>query len=544
MGIVANYATDHPWLVAISAGAAVHVTVFIKGEWHMQAPWLATILLGTFAAALTTDLYRPHFHPLSLFSIVATFYIGLLTSIVIYRLFFHKLHRFPGPFGAKISKLWHTLHCLDSRQHIYLHSLHKKYGSIVRTGPRELMIITPDIFELLDDPRNQSHKTDWYDLLRPAKAVISERDPAIHNKRRKIWDKALNAASLAEYKPLLNNHVQKLLDNIDESSAGGKPVLANDVFYWFAFDVVSELALGKTFGMQEERKWHQSTLHLRSGMGLLGIASSVPWLARVAFAYVPNFPVIRDWFALQDFLKEKMTERVHRGLVGKDIAEHFIESVGEENKWTEEDWQWVHGDGMNVLIAGSETTAATITFLFSQLAKDKALANRLHRSLEHTEATDLKALRENELLNGIINETLRLYPALPSAAYRETLEDGLKVGDTWIPGGTKIIAPRYSVARLEAAFPDAESFIPERWMDKPELVPWPKAFAPFATGRYSCVGRQLALNEIRMTTASIIQKYAVALAPGEDGEAVISEMKDQMAVFPGPLRLAFSRRED
>lgn len=81
-------------------------------------------------------------------------------------------------------------------------------------------------------------------------------------------------------------------------------------------------------------------------------------------------------------------------------------------------------------------------------------------------------------------------------------------------------------------------------MDEPELVRYPKAFAPFAAGRYSCVGKQLALNEIRMVTASLVQRFRVSLAPGEQGTAVFEDMKDQMAVFPGPLRIAFVKRGD
>lgn len=213
------------------------------------------------------------------------------------------------------------------------------------------MIVKPEIFDLIDDPRNQSHKTDWYDLLRPAKAVISERDPKLHGRRRRLWDKALNPTSLTEYKPLIEAHMKTLLSNVEDGKLNQRDIKANDIFYWFAFDLVFELALGKSFGMQQEKCWHKSTLQLRNGMGLLGIASPVPWLARIAFAFCWNFPVVRDWSGLQAFLKNKMTERVDRGMDRKDIAQHFID-VAEEGGWTKEDWRWLHGDAMNVLIAG------------------------------------------------------------------------------------------------------------------------------------------------------------------------------------------------
>lgn len=91
-----------------------------------------------------------------------------------------------------------------------------------------------------------------------------------------------------------------------------------------------------------------------------------------------------------------------------------------------------------------------MVFLFAELAKNEGLVDRLFHEIKDTYPSDLEALRNAKLLNGIINETLRLYPALPSAAYRETLPEGLIIGDVYVPGGTKIIAPRYSVARRKS----------------------------------------------------------------------------------------------
>lgn len=57
-------------------------------------------------------------------------------SAIIYRLFFHRLRRFPGPSGAKISRFW-TVRLVKSsnfKYHVELEKLHRKYGDFVRTG--------------------------------------------------------------------------------------------------------------------------------------------------------------------------------------------------------------------------------------------------------------------------------------------------------------------------------------------------------------------------------------------------------------------------
>lgn len=62
--------------------------------------------------------------------------LSLWTSILVYRAFFHPLKNFPGPFGARLSKLWSLNKVLETNIRWYrtLDELHQKYGDFVRTG--------------------------------------------------------------------------------------------------------------------------------------------------------------------------------------------------------------------------------------------------------------------------------------------------------------------------------------------------------------------------------------------------------------------------
>lgn len=64
-----------------------------------------------------------------------SFHASLFSSIVIYRLFFHRLHRFPGPFGAKLSRFY-ALKLSAKHVQYYKESakMHSQYGDFVRTG--------------------------------------------------------------------------------------------------------------------------------------------------------------------------------------------------------------------------------------------------------------------------------------------------------------------------------------------------------------------------------------------------------------------------
>ncbi len=116
---------------------------------------------------------------------------------------------------------------------------------------------------------------------------------------------------------------------------------------------------------------------------------------------------------------------------------------------------------------------------------------------------------------------------------------------------------------VESCFEQATEFIPERWYSKPEMVKNKKAYAPFSlglplfhpsltqiatdeniSGRYGCIGKNLALQELRCVTALLESKYDVSFPPGEDGRSVEQDTRDQFTSNPGELRVVFRGRDN
>ena len=124
--------------LAATAGFASHLLYFIRGEHHMTAP----ILFYTYISlAATVFVYQSQISGHAYVQagqasaiVIGAYALPLFASIVIYRVFFHRLSSFPGPFLARITKLWHVYHVRHSQNHQFLSDLHKQYGPIVRTG--------------------------------------------------------------------------------------------------------------------------------------------------------------------------------------------------------------------------------------------------------------------------------------------------------------------------------------------------------------------------------------------------------------------------
>jgi len=69
------------------------------------------------------------------------------------------------------------------------------------------------------------------------------------------------------------------------------------------------------------------------------------------------------------------------------------------------------------------------------------------------------------------------------------------------------------------------------------------AYIPFGSGAYACIGKQLALMEMRLTIAQLMLKFNVSFAPGFDGRVLMKESKDWFTWGVADLNLVFRRRD-
>ncbi|KAK4868972.1 hypothetical protein LT330_006581 [Penicillium expansum] len=441
---------------------------------------------------------------------------------------------------AAVTKLWHVWKCRDSRGHLVLQAWYEKYGEFVRTGPSEITIFHPEAYEAMDGPKNRNTRSDWYDLLYPRISSIFTRDRQLHHERRKMWEQALSRKALVQYHRRVVEKVRTLQRLV--ALGQSRPVLINELMYFFAFDSMGDFAFSEDFGMMRNKRWHSSIAMLRSALTLLGPFSPAIWIPRLGFAFIPSLWKVRHWFHMLEFCDQCMARRIKKTLSDRDIASWFIEDhVKRGSDPTRA--RWLSGDTATLVVAGSDTTAPSLTLLFYFLARYPMHADKIYEEIHRVDRENPTALATLPHLTGTINEAMRLLPAVLTFSSRVTPPEGLMIDGTFIPGNTKICAPRYTIGRLETAYVYPHEFIPERWYSQPEMIKDKRAFAPFGVGRTSCVGRHLALAQIRLVTAALVFHYRIKFAPGENnGEAVERDMKDQLTAQPGACWLVFEGR--
>lgn len=122
-------------LLAIASGIMMHTMVFRIGEWDTASPSIVVAYASVISAAtfLSTSQFSIPFMEIA--QAVAYHVGGLFVSMLIYRHFFHRLSKYPGPFLARLTTFYITARSMK-KLHLFeeVRSLHAQYGDIVRLG--------------------------------------------------------------------------------------------------------------------------------------------------------------------------------------------------------------------------------------------------------------------------------------------------------------------------------------------------------------------------------------------------------------------------
>lgn len=182
---------------------------------------------------------------------------------------------------------------------------------------------------------------------------------------------------------------------------------------------------------------------------------------------------------------------------------------------------------MNLLVAGRDTTASLLTFAVYMLSQHPDVLRRLREEIVAQVGPSgqptYEDFRNMKYLRAVLNETLRLYPPVPTnlrVSKRATLIPSRSPGSKpiYIPQETRIPFTVMVMHRREDLWgPDVLEFDPDRFLDErlqKYLTPNPFIFLPFNAGPRICLGQQFAYHEASFFLVRFLQNFStISLAP-------------------------------
>ncbi|MFD0407922.1 cytochrome P450 [Kitasatospora sp. NPDC127116] len=198
----------------------------------------------------------------------------------------------------------------------------------------------------------------------------------------------------------------------------------------------------------------------------------------------------------------------------------------------------VRDEAVSLLLAGTETTATTLAWLFHELARRQDLQDELSeevRAVAGDGAVSLEDLPRLERTGHAISETLRLHT--PNWILMRRAVAPLHCGGALLAPGAEILFSPAALHRSPQLHPDPLRFDPERWR-RPGNPARPGLFIPFGAGRHKCVGESFARAEMLVIAATVLARLRLRTATA----APVRESATAATVRPrGPLLVAEPR---
>lgn len=216
---------------------------------------------------------------------------------------------------------------------------------------------------------------------------------------------------------------------------------------------------------------------------------------------------------LHDFSFQIIKERrefLANGGEANDVLSRFIQMKDDDGKPFSD--TYLRDVVLNFILAGRDTTANTFSWLTYYLTQFPEIQNKVIAEIDQVlkgNDPDLESVKDLSYLHCVVHEALRLSPPVPVELKFAVKDDTLPSGHVINKGDIVAFLP-FIMNREPEMFSEPEEFRPERWM---ELSPSPFEFPTFNAGPRMCLGKQMAILEVKTLMAMILQKFRVALKP-------------------------------
>ncbi|KAI9146737.1 NADPH--cytochrome P450 reductase [Paramyrothecium foliicola] len=454
----------------------------------------------------------------------------------------------------------------------HLAKLHKD-NPVLRTGPNSLAFGRVSAIKDIYGHGTPCIKDESYVLTAGSHYHLADViDKADHSRKRRVLSSAYALKNLENWEHKVADKVRRMITQIDKQCTDPmtekfpQPQDATvDLRMWFNFfslDAIADIGLSEKLGLLDrghdrvdaqnkdgsifEANLRESLYPTARKQSLLlwsyehyklldKLSNIIPFYRRMSESS-------KGWDAI---VLRRANLRLERYRAGEKLDDFFQALMEDKNgKLQDLEWGEIVAEVNIMMNAGSVTTAIAITNVIYQLLRNPETLEKVRREVDDALEPDeiiapYDKVKHLPYLRACLDESLRLFPPTPQGLGRKTPPEGLCIMGHYVPGNTSVSISALVAHRDETAFPEAEKFIPERFLGEKgkELQ---SAFLAFSAGARGCIGRNISYLEQAVLVASVIHRYDFALP--RDFELQRLETMNHI-LGPMPVK-AWRRRQD
>ncbi|KAL6796474.1 cytochrome P450 [Trichoderma sp. SZMC 28012] len=475
--------------------------------------------------------------------------LGYTFCNVIYNLFLHPLHEYPGPWLWAVSDIPYSLVSKSGNAHKKMLQIHVKYGPVVRVGPNTVFYSHPDASKEIRGHRKGNrveHLKDPY-LHSGNQSNVIGANRENHIRYRRSLAHGFSHQAMLDQEPIINKYIDTLLTELKTQCANQEKV---DVVRWYnytTFDIIGDLAFGEPFYCLEKSDYHPWVALIFSGIkniSFISVCSKHGALGTMlALLLVPK-DLPAKGTEHRRLSIEKTRRRLDSGSSRPDFMTAMTTTRGSPEELT---FNELASNASLLIAAGSETTATALSaatyYLGLYPETFGKLAAEVRSAFRSEEEINLTNVQHLNYLQAVIDEAMRLFPSAPGTQPRIISPGGDTIVGRHVPAGTIVGVWQWVNHHNPAHFHEAESFIPERWLGDVRFENDKRdAFMPFSVGPRNCIGRNLAYAEMRLILARMVWNFDIELSE----ESIGWDMKSKVYMLweKGPIYVHLTKRQE
>ncbi|KAK6775378.1 hypothetical protein RDI58_026379 [Solanum bulbocastanum] len=430
----------------------------------------------------------------------------------------------PGPIGLPFIG---NLHQFDSlAPHIYFWKLSKKYGKIFSF---KLTSHVPIIVVSSVKLAKEVLKTQ--DLVFCSRPSLVGQQKLSYNghdigfapyndywrEMRKIC--VLHLFSLKKvqlFNPIREDEVSRMINKIYQQVGNSQVTNLSNLMISLNSTIICRVAFGVRFDEEahERKRFDYIMAEAQAMLASFFVSDFFPSLSWIDKLTGLTDKLEKNFKDLDDFYEE-LIEQHHnpnrpKSMEG-DIIDLLLQLKKEQLTPTDLSLEDIKGILMNVLLAGSDTSAAVVVWAMTMLIKNpktmKKVQEEIRNLIGNKGIVNEDDIQNMSYLKAVIKETLRLFPPAPLLIPRESMKKSTLEGYEFQPR-TIVYVNAWAIARDPEIWENPEEFMPERFLNSDiDFKGQDYELIPFGAGRRGCPGLALGVASVELALSNLLYAF-------------------------------------
>ncbi len=404
-------------------------------------------------------------------------------------------------------------------------------------GPMKMTLLTdPDHIQhvLRNNAKNYVKGYGKFRLMFGDALALNEGESWL--RQRRLMQPAFHRRYLEHFAATMVEETEKVLRDWEEPASAGRAIDVAKEMKLLTQRIIVKTMFGSEVGTEGERISWAFDVAMRG----IELRIQLPlWTSRLPLPVNRRF---EQALAILDGAVYRMIRARRREEAGREDLLSMLLSARDEETGEAMTQRQVRDEVMGIYLAGHETTALTLTWLWYLLSTSPDATRKVRaEALEVTgdrlpEVGDLPNLTYTRM---VVDETLRLYPPAWILARKAIDED--EIHGYRIPAGSGLLVCPYVTHRRTDLWENPEGFDPERFAPGSGSGRPRYTYFPFGGGPRQCIGNNFALMEATLVVATVTRRYRLDLVPGQEIEPKASgTLKPGFPVWMVPHAVAGS----